>query len=195
MVMRVPPCRRNSVKPPSNTATKGLGLNCSATAETSCSRCALRKARTKRPLCTRARRTRLHFERMIAQEITLKINRDKRTTFATGPVCPIRSTISPPTTAARGKGKCILFGGSGNYRRTSSASWRGVSHPLTGFHCRASGKFGMRSNAVPLCNFVSFVVDDVKKLEPQRTRRYTKEECPTRHGCPCLDSKLLRSKT
>jgi hypothetical protein len=34
-------------------------------------RCALRKARTKRPLCPRARRMSRHLERMTAQESTL----------------------------------------------------------------------------------------------------------------------------
>src|SRR5271157_4287761 len=30
---------------------------------------------------------------------------------------------------------------------------------------------------LPLCTFVSFVVDELQMLEPQRTQRYTKEEC------------------
>jgi hypothetical protein len=29
---------------------------------------------------------------------------------------------------------------------------------------------------LPLCTFVSFVVDELQMLEPQRTRRYTKED-------------------
>ena len=72
------PWRRYSSNPPSKTPTSGLGRNCSATAPTSCRRCALRKARTKRPLCTRARRNTLHLERMIAQETRLKIRRSKQ---------------------------------------------------------------------------------------------------------------------
>jgi hypothetical protein len=39
----------------SKTPTSGLGRNCSATGAISCRRCALRKARMKRPLCVRGR--------------------------------------------------------------------------------------------------------------------------------------------
>ncbi len=81
-----PTCRRYSSYPPSNTATRGLGLNCSATAEISCSRWALRKARTKRPLWLRARPNRAHLERMIPQESTLNPRRIRRTTLATRPL-------------------------------------------------------------------------------------------------------------
>src|SRR5579864_1176116 len=66
----------------------------------SCNRCALRKARTKRPLCTRARRNKLHLERMMAQERTLKARRRSRTVLATKPVWLTRSITSPPTTEA-----------------------------------------------------------------------------------------------
>src|SRR5215470_6033343 len=88
--------RRNSWKPFSKTGTSGLGLNCSETAITSCNLWALRKARRKRPLWVRARRNDAHFERIIAQEITLNNKRIRRTTLATSPLSWIRFTISPP---------------------------------------------------------------------------------------------------
>src|SRR5580698_12536 len=107
--LELPVCRRYSSKPPAKTATNGLGLNCSATAATSRRRWALRNARKKRPLCTRARRSKLHLERIIAQEITLNSKRRSRTTLATGPVALTKSTISPPTTTVKSGKKCIFL--------------------------------------------------------------------------------------
>src|SRR6266850_5254987 len=97
----VPTCRLNSATAPSSTSTRGLGRNWSAAESTSCMRWDLRKARMKRPLCTRARLMRRHLERITPQESTLKAIRIKRTTLATAPVWRIRSTISPPTKDAR----------------------------------------------------------------------------------------------
>src|SRR5581483_5528908 len=86
-MFRDPAWRRYSSYPPSKTATRGLGLNCSETEETSCRRpFALRKARRKRPLCVRMRRNFDHLERMIDQERMLKNSRMMRTSLATGPV-------------------------------------------------------------------------------------------------------------
>src|SRR5690349_14650717 len=88
-------CRRYSSKPCSKMLTSGLGLNCSDTADTSCNLSAFRKARRNLLLCTRARRKLAHFDRMMDQEIRLKISRTSRTVFATGPVCWIKLPISP----------------------------------------------------------------------------------------------------
>jgi hypothetical protein len=44
---------------------------------------------------------------------------------------------------------------------------------LTGVHACGS------VTSLPLCTFVSFVVDEVQMLEPQRTRRYTKDVMET----------------
>src|ERR1700679_3245026 len=52
----------------SKTLTSGLGLNCSLTAAISCSRLALRKARTKRRLCERALLKALALPKITAQE-------------------------------------------------------------------------------------------------------------------------------
>jgi len=54
-------------------------------------------ARTKRPLCVRALRIRLHLETMMAQERMLKASKMKRTVLATAPLCEIMSKTSPPT--------------------------------------------------------------------------------------------------
>jgi hypothetical protein len=43
----------------------------------------------------------------------------------------------------------------------------------------------------PLCTFVSFVVDEVQMLEPQRTRRYTKESTNLL-ACAALDFTLIK---
>src|SRR5208282_5473019 len=82
----IPIWRLNSSTAPANTPTSGLGRNCSATEAMSCMRCALRKARTKRPLCPRARRIKRHLERITAQESTLNAMSRRSTDFATGPV-------------------------------------------------------------------------------------------------------------
>src|SRR5712672_1884637 len=76
----------------------------------SCNRWALRKARRKRPLCRRARRSRLHLVRIIAQEIKLKASRVTRTNFATAPVLETSSRISPPTKSANNGESCISLG-------------------------------------------------------------------------------------
>ena len=45
----------------------------------------------------------------------------------------------------------------------------------------------------PLCTFVSFVVDEVQMLEPQRTRRYTKEVMALyTRAAPSWNSYLIR---
>src|SRR5713101_2364746 len=106
----VPIWRLNSTTALSNTPTSGLGRNWSATEATSFMRCALRRARTKRALCVRARLIRRHLERITAQETTLKAIRIKSTTLATAPVCRTRSTISPPTKTRKTGEKCMEIG-------------------------------------------------------------------------------------
>src|SRR5258708_1716269 len=68
------------------TATRGLGLNCSATAAISLSRVDLRKARRKRRLCVWALPKRDHLEIMMAHEKMLAMRRITRTAKATGPL-------------------------------------------------------------------------------------------------------------
>ena len=48
--------------------------------------------------CARARRSAAHFDRMIAHDSRLKRKRMIRTSLATGPLCAMRLTISPPGT-------------------------------------------------------------------------------------------------
>src|SRR5262249_31693724 len=72
-------------------------------------RCALRKERTKRPLCVRAREISSHLERITAHETTLKAMSTKSTTLATAPVCRTRSRISPPTKNRRTEETCMGF--------------------------------------------------------------------------------------
>src|ERR1700692_4453095 len=74
-------------------------------------RWALRKARRKRPLWRRARRSKLPLVRIMAQEIRLKASRVNRTNLATAPVLEIRSRISPPTKKAEYERNCILVRG------------------------------------------------------------------------------------
>src|ERR1700728_282822 len=56
----------------------------------------------------RARRSRLHLVRMIAQEMRLKASKVTRTNLATGPVVESRSRISPPTKNAGCKDNGIV---------------------------------------------------------------------------------------
>src|SRR5215472_3566143 len=102
--------RSNSRNPEWNTPIRGEGRNWSETALMSCKRWARRKARKKRPLWTRARRSTLHLERMMAQEIRLNTKSSNNTACATGPVSRTRSTISPPIKTAGKEYKCIVFG-------------------------------------------------------------------------------------
>ena len=83
---RPPFCRWYSSWISLKTATRGLGLNCSATAAISLSRVDLRKARTKRRLCVWALPKRDHLEIMMAQEKMLASRRMTSTAKATGPL-------------------------------------------------------------------------------------------------------------
>jgi hypothetical protein len=56
----------------------------------------------------RARRSKLHLVRMMAQEIRLKASKVIRTNLATGPVLEIRSRISPPTKKAEYRNNGIV---------------------------------------------------------------------------------------
>src|ERR1700679_750351 len=91
----------------------------------------------------RARRSRLHLVRMIAQEMRLKASKVTRTNLATGPVVVSRSRISPPTKNAGCKDNGIVE----EYLVAiiddrCGVSWRGVSGRVTvawGFFRRRLG--------------------------------------------------------
>ena len=102
-------CLRSSPYAPSKTATSGLGLNCSATAATSCRRSDLRNARMKRLLCTRARRNSPHLEKMMAHEARLNSSRMMRTVLATRPLVSMRLEISPPMAEANNEQYTVIL--------------------------------------------------------------------------------------
>jgi hypothetical protein len=47
------------------------------------------------------------------------------------------------------------------------------------------------ADLLPLCTFMSFVVDEVQMLEPRGTQRYTKNVRQTLHVLPAAQSKLI----